>query len=143
MKTLSIRQPWAWCIVNGYKSLENRSYETKIRGSILIHASKKFDVAGYAWIKEKFPLLPLPEIGRFDMGGIVGMTEIIATREANDKDFTMKLVPRYSDWRMPAEPGKKRIFWLFGSAEELPFLPCKGKLKFFDAEHPSVNGYFA
>ncbi len=26
MKALSIRQPWAWLIVNGYKNVENRSW---------------------------------------------------------------------------------------------------------------------
>jgi ASCH domain len=39
MKCLTIRQPWAWLIVNGYKPIENRSWPTKIRGNILIHSS--------------------------------------------------------------------------------------------------------
>ncbi|WP_245839042.1 ASCH domain-containing protein [Yersinia kristensenii] len=39
MKALSIRQPWAWLIVNGYKDIENRTWNTKCRGPVLIHAS--------------------------------------------------------------------------------------------------------
>lgn len=29
---LSIRQPWAWLIVNGYKDIENRTWPTHFRG---------------------------------------------------------------------------------------------------------------
>ena len=29
---LSIRQPWAWLIVNGYKDIENRDWKTHYRG---------------------------------------------------------------------------------------------------------------
>src|SRR5438045_8559495 len=38
MKALSIRQPWAWLIVNGHKPVENRSWSTKYTGKLLIHA---------------------------------------------------------------------------------------------------------
>jgi hypothetical protein len=37
---LSIRQPWAWLIVNGFKDLENRSWSTAFRGPVWIHAGK-------------------------------------------------------------------------------------------------------
>jgi len=36
---LSVRQPWAWLIVNGHKDVENRTWSTQHRGDILIHAS--------------------------------------------------------------------------------------------------------
>lgn len=39
MKTISVRQPWAWLIINGYKDIENRSREANYRGPVLIHAS--------------------------------------------------------------------------------------------------------
>lgn len=39
MKALSIRQPWAWLIVNGHKDIENRSWPTRFRGKFLVHAS--------------------------------------------------------------------------------------------------------
>ena len=37
MKALTIRQPWASLIINGYKKYEFRSWKTKYRGKILIH----------------------------------------------------------------------------------------------------------
>ncbi len=39
MKILSIRQPWAYLITQGSKNIENRSWPTKYRGPVLIHAS--------------------------------------------------------------------------------------------------------
>lgn len=39
MKVLSIQQPWASLIVQGHKRIETRSWNTKYRGDILIHAS--------------------------------------------------------------------------------------------------------
>ena len=45
IKCISIRQPWSWLIVNGYKDIENRvwKYEPKYRGPLLIHTGQKPD----------------------------------------------------------------------------------------------------
>ena len=43
MKALSIRQPWADLIVQGKKTLELRSWTTKYRGVLAIHASQSFN----------------------------------------------------------------------------------------------------
>lgn len=40
MKALSVRQPWAWLIVNGHKDVENRTWHSPYIGLLLIHASK-------------------------------------------------------------------------------------------------------
>lgn len=44
MKALSVRQPWAWAIARGHKSVENRSWTTAHRGHLLIHASMRIDL---------------------------------------------------------------------------------------------------
>jgi len=36
MKAISIKQPWASFIIEGYKNIENRTWPTKFRGRILI-----------------------------------------------------------------------------------------------------------
>jgi len=40
MKIISIRQPWAALIVSGIKDVENRTWPTRYRGQLLIHASR-------------------------------------------------------------------------------------------------------
>lgn len=39
MKVLSLLQPWASLVVMGHKKIETRSWKTKYRGELLIHAS--------------------------------------------------------------------------------------------------------
>ena len=41
MKTISIKQPWAHLICAGIKDIENRTWPTKFRGRVLVHASAK------------------------------------------------------------------------------------------------------
>ena len=41
MKALTVRQPWASLIALGVKTVETRSWSTKLRGPIAIHAGKR------------------------------------------------------------------------------------------------------
>ena len=43
MKALTIKQPWATLIMQGNKRFEFRSWQTKYRGDLLIHAGKGID----------------------------------------------------------------------------------------------------
>ena len=43
MKAITIKQPWATLIAKGYKEYEFRTWKTKYRGDILIHAGKGID----------------------------------------------------------------------------------------------------
>lgn len=43
MKVLTIKQPWATLIAEGYKKYEFRTWNTKYRGDILIHAGLGVD----------------------------------------------------------------------------------------------------
>jgi len=44
---LSVRPPWAQAIVAGVKDVENRSWKTRYRGPVLIHASQRFDPSAH------------------------------------------------------------------------------------------------
>lgn len=37
---ISIRQPWAWSILHAGKDIENRSWPTRLRGRVCVHAAK-------------------------------------------------------------------------------------------------------
>ena len=43
MKVITIKQPWATLIAEGLKEYEFRTWNTKYRGEILIHAGKGID----------------------------------------------------------------------------------------------------
>jgi hypothetical protein len=114
-KALSIRQPWSWLIVNGYKPYENRSWNTKFRGEVLIHASKKFDRDGYKWVRDNFPKIDLPLPQQFERGGIVGKATLWEVATASSS-------PWFSG----------PFGFCLAQPEPLPFVPCAGKLGFFE-----------
>lgn len=68
MKVLSIRQPWATLIVEGYKCFEFRSWKTNFRGKFLIHASKEVETENM----NRFHPLNL----EYPTGRIIGSAEI-------------------------------------------------------------------
>ena len=43
MKALTIKEPWATLIAEGYKEYEFRVWKTNYREEVLIHASKNYD----------------------------------------------------------------------------------------------------
>lgn len=53
--TLTVRQPWAWAIAAGLKTVENRTWATTHRGPLLIHAGKSRASMGEAG---RLPSLP-------------------------------------------------------------------------------------
>lgn len=122
MKVLSIRQPWAWLIVNGHKDVENRTWSTKYRGEVLIHAGKGMTEEEYLDV-ETFLIFEKPEINLelpppvdLQRGGIVGVAELV--------DCVTESESR----------------WFFGpygfvmrNARPLPFSPMRGALGFFNA----------
>lgn len=74
MKALSIRQPWAWAIVNGHKTIENRTWATTYRGPLLIHASKSLDPHGMERLAKHRRALgyDLPWLDELEFGSRVG-----------------------------------------------------------------------
>lgn len=52
MKAITLKQPWASLVANGYKLYEFRSWKTNYRGDILIHAGKGIDVQAMEKVKE-------------------------------------------------------------------------------------------
>lgn len=81
MKALTLTQPWASLVVLGEKSIETRSWSTKYRGPLAIHAAKKScpldlwplgaeDFIGAAYLPGS-----LPE------GHVLGTVELVGVRE--------------------------------------------------------------
>ena len=40
---LTLHAPWAWAVVQGIKTVENREWATNHRGPIFVHAGRSFD----------------------------------------------------------------------------------------------------
>lgn len=123
MKCLSIQQPWAWLIVNGYKDIENRDwkYPPKFRGRFLVHAGIKFDVDGADFIRRERPDIRLPFT--YDMGGIVGEATLVDVVTESD-----------SPWFFG------RLGFVLRDQKALPFRAMRGQLGFFPVKPPAAPG---
>src|SRR2546427_6775937 len=78
LRALSIRQPWAWLVVNGYKDIENRSWRTNHRGSLLIHASSnRSEFEAIRSEIQKRHRVKIPPEEELNFGGIVGLIEVV------------------------------------------------------------------
>ena len=81
MKALSIRQPWAWLVVNGWKNIENRECRFSHRGPLLIHAASWMTQADYdacrIFVDGICDDLAIPAPGDLERGGIVGEVVVL------------------------------------------------------------------
>jgi hypothetical protein len=138
MKALSIRQPWAWLIVRPdlvgaaraaaiaageLKDIENRTWPTRFRGRVLVHASKSMTRAEYEDAEDPLwalrgPTIQLPPFEQLQRGGIVGVTTI---------DACVHPTERTSLWHAEGCHGFRLV-----DTKPLPFIECKGALQFFD-----------
>lgn len=121
MRALSIRQPWAWLIVNGYKDIENRVWSTRYVGPLVIHASKGMTKAEYEDVDDMLAFDPrlshikLPPMAQIERGGIVGVAHCGGSVEASE-----------SPWFFGPHG------FLLSGARTVPFTEFKGQLGFFD-----------
>lgn len=121
---LSIRQPWAWFVVSGHKPFENRTWWTKYRGPTLIHAPKLLDKMMVEEIIEYYQLGDLdPAQVKLRRGGIIGVADLVDCVDESD-----------SIW-FHGPFGFK-----FANPRPLPFMPCPGRLGFFDVNYQPEKG---
>lgn len=126
MKALSVRQPWAWLIVNGYKDIENRTWQTSYRGPLLIHAGQRVDLDGIRWLRtvEKDADVVVPDA--FPTGGIVGI---------------VTLVDCVTDH--PSQWFDGPIGWVLTDPATIDLVPMPGRLGLFDVETDLGDEYSA
>lgn len=119
MKCLSVRQPWAWAIVNGIKDVENRDWYTSFRGPLLIHAAKTFgrDEREDIEYVEDIARIKLPKPDEYTLGAVVGGAVVIdCTKQQSSK------------WHMSFSFG-----WYLNNAVAFAEpIPLRGSLGLFD-----------
>jgi ASCH domain len=79
MKCVSVHQPWAWAIFHAGKGVENRSWRTKYRGPLLIHASKSrrsYDREAALYWPSRYGV-DLPAWDELPAGAIVGIVDLV------------------------------------------------------------------
>ncbi len=143
MKVLSLRQPWAHVVVHMGKNIENRLWNTHLRGDFLIHASKGMTHDEYYGCMEfcrgvlgTSVISNFPAMKALPRGVIVGAARLVDVMPpcpdcVCEKEYGAVITPcgRNHGWHMPWQFG----FKLQNIRPSPALIECKGERGFFVA----------
>lgn len=116
MKCLSVRQPWAHAILALGKDVENRSWPTRYRGPLLIHAARHIEAGAC----RRLTLDPSALI----VGHCLGIVNLVDCMQRSP-----------SRWAIPGQ-----WHWLLRNPRALPRpVPMAGRLGLFEVDIESLG----
>lgn len=150
MKAITILEPWASLIACGAKRIETRSWSTKYRGPIAIHAglSQKY----YALQQEEPFASALEQFSKVvDIGGaveaeyedrieleygkVIAIAELVDCIQITDEFFAKQLQTgqgqreiAFGDWR------RGRYAWILANVRNIEPVPAKGMQRLWEWE---------
>jgi hypothetical protein len=126
IKCLTVKQPWAWSIVNGHKDVENRSFFIRYRGPVIIQSSARVSIADLSadafWIEDETGLTLPADFTLGSIEGIVTLTDVVKNSP--------------SQWANP-----DNYHWLLTNPVPLPEHALKGKLGLWDLQLSTLGNY--
>lgn len=125
MKVITVKQPFATLIAEGLKEYEFRTWRTKYRGDILIHAGKSVDKKAM----KKFECLNL----EYPLGCIIAKAKIVDCVSVDDelrKDLTKKNSLVYSG--VIKHPEWEGYGFKLENVEKINPIYVNGKLSLWD-----------
>jgi hypothetical protein len=128
-KALSLKQPFAWLIANGYLLVDDRTWGTPYRGTVLIHASKGLYKEYYDYLKANTDI-PLPTKDKLEYGGVVGIANLVLCCRPSNLPANMSREQRSHFGGVP----HNGFGFLFEQATPLLLMPCRGKLGMFEID---------
>ena len=125
MKTITIKQPWAALIKEGYKEYEFRTWKTKYRGEIYIHAGKGIDKEAM----KRFAHLNL----KYEYGAIIAKAKIVdcILVDNNFREMAQKKDPLVYQ-NIIKNPSWKGYGFQLKDVEKIDPIPVSGKLSLWD-----------
>jgi len=152
MKTISLRQPWAYLLCAGVKYIENRTWKLpeKYKGErVLIHASAKpnmsilesstiFSEEQWGYLKGFDMMLPFFQ-HKLITSAIIGSVRFVDCVINHPSIWAEKSQPAdFDEYGYPAAYYNKIYNWVATDAVlfEKPILGVKGKLSFWDYDLP-------
>ena len=121
MKALSIKQPWAWAIADGFKTIETRTWPTNHRGELLIVASLKPDKAMLDWFLSQTPHIE----SQIEYGKAIAVVDLVDCRLMTDADADAALCDVY----------KGMWSWVFENVRPIEPFPVRGQLGLYEVEY--------
>lgn len=137
MKALTLTQPWATLVAIGAKRIETRSWPTRYRGPVAIHAAKGLSsIGGHSGLinlclEQPFArVLAMAGKGLLVPGHDLPLGEVLATAQLIDCIPTYRVAANVSDQEEAFgdfSPG--RWAWMLADIRQLPTpVPARGSL---------------
>lgn len=141
MLAVSIKQPWAWLIMEGFKTVENRRWAPKKMQPgqrIAIHASKGADSTAFDKVAS---ILSEADFVRFcraaksmHRGAIIGTVEFVGIFPESAAIERKQHYAPLSEAALRWYEGS--IGWVFANPQRLRTeFPCSGQLGFWEVDH--------
>lgn len=127
MKALTLWQPWATGIAIGAKTIETRSWSTKHRGLLAIHASTRTEV------EDRKRLLP-DEVCTLPVGAVIAIVNVtnVFRMTAENIRATNEKEKAWGDWR------EGRFGWILEHVLTLdPPIAAKGHQQLWEWSPPT------
>lgn len=134
IKALTVHQPWAWLIMHGGKTIENRTWPTNHRGPLVIHASARRSPleieSALIWVQRNIEggddlvrrvprAFPVP---RLQFGGFVGVVDLVDVRPTASR-AALEGKPHVSNpWHIPGYYG-----WVLANPRPVEFAQWPGQ----------------
>jgi len=130
MKVLTIKQPWATLIAEGYKEYEFRTWKTNFRGEFLIHAGKGIDKEAM----KRFEYLHL----EYPLGSIIAKATLTDCVKVDDE--LREVLAKKDSTIYKGVISKTSIDWdgygfQLKNIEKIEPISVNGKLSFWDYDY--------
>jgi hypothetical protein len=136
MKVLSLLQPWASLVVMGAKKIETRSWSTRHRGDLLIHASS--GKAG-ALLAVEYPFAKyISNFNALPFGAIIGKVQLEEVVQIETLSLSpLQLNELSLEERAFGDYGVGRWGWILSEAIEFKSpIPISGHLHLWNYDGP-------
>lgn len=125
-KAITIRQPWAHAIIQGWKNVENRSWPTKVRGTVAIHAAQKAEDKEFFDFVHKKGLsrqvaLDIASARNLSRSAVIGLVDIVDCISSS-----------------PSPWFEGPFGFVLANPRPLHPIPCRGALQIFDLD-PAIS----
>lgn len=138
VRTLSIRQPYAHLIAEGLKAVENRSWITRHRGPLAIHAAVTMSCREHA-VAERYGLA----VDELTRGAVIAVAELVdiepsaSVRARSFKGWGWRRdgerIVVGTHERIAGDVGMGFV-WLLGDVQRIEPVPARGTLGLFHVE---------
>lgn len=126
MKCLTIRQPYAELIASGIKKVEIRSWKTKYRGEIFIHAGVGMDKQYLSKYKD------IIDIDNLDSSAIVAKCNIVDCIKIDEEYMTKYNEENKGKGYYISSGCIGKYAFVLENVQRIDKIPAKGKLSFWE-----------